>query len=131
MSETNTPTIYQEIGGETVVRRLVDAFYDHMDSTPELSELRAMHPETLDGSRNKLFAFLSGWFGGPNLFVERYGQPFMRRRHSPFAIGSHERDQWLQCMAWAMEHVELSPELQLKLGASFFHLADFMRNKEG
>lgn len=123
-------SFYEEIGGEDGVRRLVDAFYRRMDSEPSFATIRAMHEGDLSAIHDKLFCYLSGWLGGPNLYVERFGQPFMRRRHLPFAIGIAERDQWLQCMAQAMAEVGLSAEVQVKLGASFYHLADFMRNSE-
>src|SRR5262249_42046600 len=60
-----TQTIYESIGGERTVRALVDRFYDLMDTLPEAAGIRALHPETLDHSREKLFMFLTGWMGGP------------------------------------------------------------------
>ena len=102
-----------------------------MATVPQFKELRAMHPEDLQGSRDKLFMFLSGWMGGPDLFVEKFGHPRLRGRHMPFAIGVQERDQWVACMALAMEDIGLSEDLRKGLLSNFFHTADFMRNKEG
>ena len=90
-----------------------------------------MHPDDLQGARDKLFMFLSGWMGGPDLFVEKFGHPRLRGRHMPFAIGVQERDQWVACMALAMEDIGLSEDLRKGLLSNFFHTADFMRNKEG
>lgn len=90
-----------------------------------------MHPADLSGSRDKLFMFLSGWFGGPDLFVEKFGHPKLRARHMPFAIGTKERDQWVACMVLAMEDVGLSEDVRKVLLTNFFNTADFMRNKEG
>jgi hypothetical protein len=82
------------------------------------------------GSRDKLFMFLSGWMGGPDLFVEKFGHPRLRGRHMPFAIGI--RSGTSGSPAWlAMEDVGLSENLRKKLLSNFFHTADFMRNKEG
>jgi hemoglobin len=78
--------------------RLVDRFYDLMDLEPAYTGIRALHPSTLDGSRDKLFWFLCGWLGGPNHYIERFGHPRLRARHLPYAIGLAERDQWLACM---------------------------------
>ena len=128
-AEPVSQSIYQAIGGEETVAKLVDRFYHLMDSEPAFAPVREMHPPALDGSRQKLFFYLSGWFGGPNLYVEKIGQPLMRRRHMNFAIDSSARDLWLQCMAQAMQDVGISPEHQLKLGAQFYKLADFMRNQ--
>jgi hemoglobin len=73
--------------------------------------------------------FLSGWMGGPDLYVEAHGHPRLRMRHMPFAIGTKERDQWLRCMAWAMEDVGIDEALRVRLMDSFFQTADWMRNK--
>ncbi|MDF3035962.1 MAG: hypothetical protein K0S28_1236 [Paucimonas sp.] len=127
--ESERPTLYDEIGGEHKLRELVDRFYDLMELQPEFSEIRVMHPPTLDGSRDKLFWFLSGWMGGPSHYIERFGHPRLRARHLPFAIGSAERDQWLRCMAWAMQDLGYSEDMQLRLMHSFFQTADWMRNK--
>ena len=122
-------SIYALIGGAEPLRALVDRFYDLMDLEPEFSLLRSLHPSTLDGSRDKLYWFLSGWSGGPDLFVERFGHPRLRARHLPYAIATPERDQWLRCMAWAMQEVEMEPALQERLLRSFYDTADWMRNR--
>lgn len=116
------------IGGEARVRELVDRFYDLMDLEPEFAVLRALHPQSLDGSRNKLFWFLCGWLGGPNHFIERFGHPRLRARHMPFEIGTHERDQWMRCMALAMQDIGLDEALQMRLMQAFWQTADWMRN---
>jgi hemoglobin len=130
MSETPIPqTHYQRIGGEAVVRQLVQRFYQIMDELPETYGIRKMHAENLSGAEDKLFKFLSGWLGGPQLFVQEFGQPFLRRRHFPFAIGESERDQWLRCMRQALDEVVTEPALREELYAAFAKLADHMRNQ--
>lgn len=129
--ENTTTTTYEKIGGDAVVGKLCDRFYELMDTTPHFSELRAMHPESLQGSRDKLYMFLSGWFGGPDLFVEKFGHPRLRARHMPFAIGTKERDQWVACMVLAMSDVGIDEDIRKVLLNNFFNTADFMRNKEG
>lgn len=124
-------TIYELIGGDATVARLCDRFYELMDSVPQFSELRQMHPGDLKSSREKLYMFLSGWFGGPDLFVEKFGHPRLRARHMPFSIGVQERDQWVACMVLAMENVGIEESLRAKLLENFFNTADFMRNREG
>ncbi|MFC7297019.1 group II truncated hemoglobin [Herminiimonas aquatilis] len=124
-------TLYELLDGETGVRALVDRFYDLMDLEPAFAGIRGMHPTTLEGSRDKLFWFLSGWTGGPNLFVERFGHPRLRARHLPYAIASDERDQWLRCMEMAMNDVGIVPSLQEHLQKSFAETADWMRNTHG
>ena len=121
----------QAIGGDGALRLLVQHFYDHMDLDPEYAVIRALHPPSLDSARDKLYCFLSGWMGGPPLYVEKYGNPMLRARHLPFSIGSVERDQWVACMVLAMEDVGIDESLRPKLLQNFFNTADFMRNREG
>lgn len=121
---------YQRIGGEEGVRRLVERFYQLMDELPEAYEIRRLHAKDLGGAREKLFMFLSGWLGGPQLYVEKYGHPRLRMRHIDFPIGELERDQWMHCMVQAMEDVGMEPELREELTKAFYKTADFMRNRE-
>ncbi len=129
----NTP--FETLGGAASVRALVDRFYDLMDLEPEFAALRALHPTTLEGSRDKLTWFLTGWLGGPNLYVDRFGHPMLRARHLPYPIGIEVRDQWLACMGLAM--AELGPaggfsaEMQARLLQSFAQTANHMRNHAG
>ena len=122
---------FDRIGGEAKVRALVDRFYDLMDLDPAFAALRAVHPTSLDGSRDKLFWFLCGWLGGPQHYTERFGHPMLRARHLPFSIGVKERDQWLACMRQAMVEVDVDPDLAKRLDESFFGTADWMRNRAG
>ncbi len=120
---------YERIGGEAVIRALVERFYELMDSLPESQGIRAMHARDLRASKEKLFMFLSGWLGGPQLYIEKHGHPRLRQRHMPFTIGDSERDQWMMCMRQAMEDVGIPAELRKELEAAFFKTADFMRNQ--
>lgn len=129
-SQASEQTPYALLGGEAGVAALCDRFYGLMDSQAQFSLLRSLHPENLKGSRDKLFMFLSGWFGGPDLFVQQYGHPRLRQRHLPFSIGIAERDQWVACMLQAMTEEDIEPGLRERLLQNFFKTADFMRNRE-
>lgn len=122
-------TFFELLGGIERVRALVERFYNIMDSDSKAATIRALHPQDLTGSREKLFMFLSGWTGGPQLYIERYGHPFLRRRHAPFAIGESERDQWMYCMIKAMQETGIEQQVQLKLAEALYGVADFMRNQ--
>ena len=126
-------TFYQLLGGEQGgtenIRHLVETFYDIMDSDPKAAPLRALHPADLTSSREKLFMFLTGWTGGPQLYIERYGHPRLRQRHMPFSIGEAERDQWMYCMIQAMHTLNLDDKLMQKLAEQLYGVADFMRNQ--
>ncbi|MEJ2214599.1 MAG: group II truncated hemoglobin [Gammaproteobacteria bacterium] len=125
----NSASAYDIIGGETGVKNLVDRFYDYMDELPEAQGIRSLHAKSLKGSREKLFLFLSGWLGGPDLYIQKYGHPMLRRRHLPFPIGVSERDQWMFCMKKALADLQLPKEIEEQLIKAFFQTADHMRNK--
>lgn len=129
IEDPNQPTAFELIGGADKLREMVDRFYDLMDLEPEFEGIRTLHPASLDSSRDKTYWFLSGWTGGPNLYIEQFGHPRLRARHLPFPIGISERDQWLRCMAMAMEDIGLDEPLRVRLMQAFFQTADWMRNK--
>ena len=122
-------TPYEQIGGEPAVRELVDRFYDYLDELPEAATVRGLHAKSLRVSREKLFLFLSGWLGGPDLYVEKYGHPRLRQRHLRFSIGAEERDQWMLCMTRALADIPLAEPLRGQLTQSFRRTADHMRNR--
>ena len=120
---------YRRIGGEAGVRALVKRFYELMDALPEAHRIRQMHHISLQSSEEKLFQFLSGWMGGPQLYVQKYGHPRLRQRHLPFAIGDEERDQWMLCMIQALDETVADETLRQELRAALQKVADFMRNQ--
>jgi hemoglobin len=124
-------TAFAAVGGADAVRALVDRFYDLMDLEFAYAGIRALHPNTLDGSRDKLNMFLSGWLGGPDLYQQRFGHPRLRARHLPYEIGIAERDQWMACMGQAMQECGFDAALQERLTVAFANTADWMRNKGG
>jgi hemoglobin len=125
----NKNTHYERIGGDEKIRALVQRFYQLMDEWPETHGIRKMHPTDLKGSEDKLFMFLSGWMGGPQRYVEKFGHPRLRQRHMPFTISDAERDQWMMCMTHALQDVVEDEALRKELTASFYKVADFMRNQ--
>ena len=120
-------TPYVAIGGESGTRALAEAFYDTIDA--ESPVLRAMLPVRLDGSKEKFFEYLSGWLGGPQLYVEKRGHPRLRMRHLPFPIGLSEVEEWLRCMGLAMEQVAVAEPLRSFLEERFTAVAHHMRNR--
>lgn len=130
MSDKQPHTPYDAIGGDRGIRALVDHFYDLMDELPETAHIRAMHPADLSESRDKLYEFLSGWFGGPPLYMEKRGHPRLRARHLPFPVDEAARDQWLLCMNRALDDAGLDTMMTTALKQSFFNMANHMRNEQ-
>jgi hemoglobin len=131
MSVLEETTPYARLGGESAVRRLVHRFYTLMDELPEAYTVRQMHPESLAGSETSLFEFLSGWFGGPALYIAKKGHPRLRMRHAPYAIGPVVRDEWMLCMAQALNEQVSDAAFCDQLIQTFAQMADHLINTNG
>lgn len=127
--ETSETSLYTLIGGEATVRALVKRFYELMDTLPEARDIRKMHTADLAGIEEKLFMYLTGWLGGPQLYVEKYGHPMLRARHLPFSIGMSEVKQWLICMRRALEETIPDQSLRTHIDSALTGLALHMRNR--
>jgi hemoglobin len=128
MSDQET-SIYEFIGGEQSVRSLSHRFYELMDTLEEAKEIRAMHPKSLEESTEKFFEFLSGWFGGPPVYMKKHGHPRLRMRHFPFAIDKKARDAWMLCMRIALaEHIP-QKEIRSQIENAFSNMATHMQNR--
>lgn len=130
MSPTANLTPYELLGGDAGVRRLVDRFYDLIDSAPEAATIRTLHAASLKASRDKLHLYLSYSTGGPQTYIERNGHPRLRARHLPFAIGTRERDEWLWAMDRALDEHDMPDTLRSQLREKLHSLADHMRNQQ-
>lgn len=131
MSDITSPTVYQALGGADGIHRLVDRFYELMDELPEAYAARRLHPDSLAGANESLFEYLSGWLGGPNLYIEKKGHPRLRMRHAPYAIGPVERDEWMLCMRTALSEQVADDPLREGLLLAFTQMADHMVNTDG
>ncbi|WP_026618061.1 globin [Ensifer aridi] len=127
---TETTTLYEAIGGDATVRALTRRFYELMDSLPEAARCRAIHPPDLSGSEEKLYEYLTGWLGGPPIYVEKRGHPMLRRRHFIAEIGPAERDEWLLCFTRALEETVSHQKLREIILEPITRLAFHMQNKE-
>lgn len=121
-------TPYEKLGGEEGLRLLVDEFYRVMDTAPKAKGCRDLHSASLEEANKKLFMFLSGWLGGPNLYIEKFGHPRMRKRHFPFVITAIIRDEWLWCMKKSLEKHPARDKFKTELFESFKAFAEHMRN---
>lgn len=113
-----------------VIDRVVDDFYSIMSTDPKARECLATHQgRDIQDSAKKLKAFLSGWLGGPQLFLKQYGHPRLRMRHFPFSIGGPESEQWLYCMDEALKKNNVVPELREELLKAFEGVTNLIKNR--
>jgi len=120
---------FARIGGEEPVARIVDAFYRNMVELPQAAAIRALHPVDMRSSKDILFKYLVGWLGGPPLYVAERGNPRLRQKHMPFAIGDAERDAWMLCMRLALEEHLDDAQLRGELLQAFAKTASLLRNR--
>lgn len=130
MTEAQQQTPYIIMGGEKSILNLVERFYFYMDTLTEAKELRAIHAADLASTKVKLFKFLSGWLGGPDLFQQEYGHPRLRQRHFPFKVDQQVRDQWMLCMNKALYEIAMPDELRKNIKQALGGLATHMINTE-
>lgn len=123
-------SVYARLGGASAIHTLVNRFYALMDELPEAYAVRRLHPDSLIGSADSLFKYLSGWFGGPPLYIQERGHPRLRMRHAPFRIGPVERDAWMLCMRQALDEQVADAGLREAIEQAFSDLAQHMVNTD-
>lgn len=131
MTHADGSSFYDRLGGDAFVSRFVDRFYALMDTLPEARATRAAHGPSLAEARQKLYEYLTGWLGGPPLFVERHGPVLLRRRHLPFAIGPMEVAGWLACFHSAWGELVDDAEISAKVVPQVEMMARHMQNRDG
>lgn len=131
MITLTTSSPYDQLGGEAGVLTLVHRFYELMNELPEAYNVRLLHPESLSGSATSLFEYLSGWFGGPALYIAKKGHPRLRMRHAPYAVGAVVRNEWMLCMTQALTEHVADVALRDQLVHTFAQMANHLINTDG
>lgn len=102
-AETDPPrTPYEALGGGAVIARIVDRFYDLMDSEPQYAALRAMHAADLAPMRGSLAGWLSAWAGGPRDWFDHNPGKCMMSAHRGLGVSRETAAQWADAMARAI-----------------------------
>lgn len=124
--------LYDLAGGEDGIHRLVEVFYDIVESEPEGRVLHILHlrGHGVAHSRIEQFNFLSGFLGGPRLYVEKFGHSDVRQMHAHVEIDAEARDAWLKCMSMAIDRVGLAPDIKGQLMTNFTRVAMMLKNKD-
>ena len=120
---------FQAAGGIAGIEKLVNDFYQQMDTVPQAKLIRKMHPTDLSVSKDKLARFLCGWLGGPKRFQEKYGSISLPNAHAQFEIGLSERDTWLLCMEKALDQQPYPVDFKAYLLKKLMFPASKIQNK--
>ena len=113
-----TPTLYRWAGGEAAIRRLIDCFYDRVESDELLS------PFFPGGVREDHRAHVTAWWsevlGGPARYSEQLGgYESMLAHHRELAITAEQRFRFASLLSLAADDAELpaDPEFRSALVA--------------
>jgi hemoglobin len=118
-------SILDRIGGEPVLKALVERFYDLVESHPRGRHLMSLHfrGHGLTHVRAEQFDFLSGFLGGRRYYEERHGDMDVRRVHAHVPIRVSDAEDWLALMDQAIADVGLAgPEVE-RMRATFRRVA--------
>lgn len=124
-----TTSMFERIGGAITIDRLVETFYERMDTLPEAKRIRDMHAPNLTSVKQVLKRYLCEWLGGPKLYSVEKGHPRLRQRHMGFPIGESERDAWLTCMRGALDEHVTDAAARSEIYENMAKLANWMRNQ--
>ena len=92
---TKPGTIYEAIGGQEAVDKIIDLLYKHIGQHPDLIPI---FPEDLTESAYEAKIISNTIFRRPQLYLKERGHPMLKRRHMEFVITPTRRDAWLECM---------------------------------
>ena len=124
-TQSRPSTPYERLGGRAPLQRIVDRFYDLMDSDPAYAGLRAMHAPDLSPMRASLTGFLAGWSGGPRDWFEANPGRCMMSIHKSHAITADTAGQWAEAMRRAIDDTvgPADPEIAKAMGDVLEQLA--------
>lgn len=123
-------TVVEEIGGEPVVRALVERFYDIIETAPEGARIMDLHFQGhgLAHVRPEQFDFLCGFFGGRRYYAERHGHMNLREIHAHVPIRLQDAEDWLGCMQRALDDVGIQGLARARIDTAFDRAARILVN---
>lgn len=105
-----TQSVLDQLGGEDVLRKLVNRFYDLIETDPQAHDLLRLHfrGHGMQHTRAEQFDFLSGFLGGRQYYKERHGHMDVREIHAHIPIRTTDAEVWLATMDQALTDCQLS-----------------------
>ncbi|MEQ1550994.1 group II truncated hemoglobin [Sphingorhabdus sp.] len=124
---------FDRIGGREPIARMVNRFYDLMESEPDFSELRAMHAPDLTPMRESLTDFLMAWMGGPrDWFEKRPGACIMSAHRALDGMNFAVATQWVLAMQQAAkETIPGDPDFVDSMVSAFASMSKGMAANAG
>jgi hemoglobin len=123
-------TPFEMLGPEKVAQIALRFYQAMAEDEPELARLHEVDEQgrVVPEMQERFALFLTGWLGGPQIYVQRHGHPRLRMRHAHVPIGKEMRDAWLRCMATALDDAGLRGPLREFLDERFYAVAHHLIN---
>jgi len=122
-------TPFDRLGGREPVVRIVERFYDLMETDPAFAELRAMHAPDLAPMRDSLAGFLTMWLGGPRDWAASHPGVCMMSAHAGLPVDRDVAVQWITAMERALIETGVEQPLRSELVHAFAKVSAAMVNR--
>ena len=122
--------VIDRLGGEAVVRALVERFYDLVETAPEGRQILHLHfrGHGISHVRAAQFEFLCGFFGGRRDYHELHGHMNLREIHAHVEIRKQDAEDWLAVMDRAMVETNVAEAERGQIMATFRRAALMLVN---
>lgn len=127
MSDLHEKSVFERVGGEPIIRQLVDVFYEKVVAD---APLRSIFPEDLEEGKEYQYLFIMQLFGGPTVYSQQRGHPRLRMRHMPFVIDRDKKDRWLKHMLDSIDEVGIQDPERATMREYFVRAAEHMINRD-
>lgn len=112
MQVSDTPTLYEWVGGMEALTRLTKRFYEHVGVDellqPVFAHMDAAHSE-------HVAAFLAEVLGGPTSYSEQHGgHPHMIRKHLNRHLDHDKRRRWIELLLATADELGLPDDPEFR-----------------
>jgi hemoglobin len=125
--------LIDQIGGEPVLRALVERFYDVIEEHPRGSQIVKLHKRGhgMVHARAEQFNFLSGFMGGRRYYDEKHGHMDVKLMHAHVPVSAEDAENWLLCLDQALGDLGLEGPAVERLRMSLRRVALVLINDLG
>ena len=124
-------SVIDRMGGEAVLRALVDRFYDLIETAPAGRHILHLHfrGHGIAHVRAAQFEFLCGFLGGRRDYMQRPGALNLKDQHGHVPIRPEDAADWLACMAQALRDTGVPEPVRAQVFAAFQRAAHALINR--
>ncbi|MBS0565341.1 MAG: group II truncated hemoglobin [Proteobacteria bacterium] len=123
-------SILEQLGGEPALRKLVNRFYDLIETHPRGANILRLHfrGHGVSHVREEQYSFLSGFLGGRRYYFENHGHHDVKLMHAHVPITAVDAEDWLALMDQAIDDCGLVGPHVERMRATFRRVAMILVN---